>query len=192
METSEQQGLCARRCYTATPAVPALRLCSPAFPLQPFGQKHLQQRLVRNVLLVRQDFEVLDHGNWQPQRNGSQCGLQVRKLAALGGLPIDELRRIVFGLELAFPVFRFELRHRAFLGIGHRHTFLHGHVGSGKRQRTAPPHPIRSFHSSTLSTVPNTDCCVTNVARCNSSAETRPAEFVKSSVPVASLRNSTV
>src|ERR1039458_7557353 len=70
------------------------RLCAPALLLQPLGQEHLQQGLIGYVPLVRQDFQVLDHGNRQSQRNRPQCGLQVRKLAALGGLPIDELRRI--------------------------------------------------------------------------------------------------
>ena len=41
-------------------------LCPPALLFQPFGKEHLQQRLVRHIPSVSQNFEILDHGNWKP------------------------------------------------------------------------------------------------------------------------------
>ena len=57
-------------------------------------------------------FEILDHGNRQSQRDCTQGGLQVRELASVGGLPIDELRRVVLCPEPALLVFRSKFRHR--------------------------------------------------------------------------------
>ena len=38
-----------------------------ALALQAFSQKHLKQRLIRNVAPVREYFEILDHGDRKTQ-----------------------------------------------------------------------------------------------------------------------------
>ena len=48
---------------------PSARL-SLALPRQSLRQEHLEKRLIWHIALVRQNFQILDHGNGEPQRYG--------------------------------------------------------------------------------------------------------------------------
>jgi len=71
------------------PYAPRSQLCPPASFLQPLARTPSAGTDKARPLVPR----ILKSSSWkqQSQRNRSQGGLQVRELAALGGLPIDEL-----------------------------------------------------------------------------------------------------
>src|SRR5579862_9168827 len=77
---------------------------------QALGQKDFQQGLVRYVTAIRENLQVLNHGDGKTYRYRSEGWLQINQLLPFPRLPIQVFRRVRVGPKVSFLVLGFEIR----------------------------------------------------------------------------------
>jgi len=74
------------------------------FPLDPLGEEYLEQRLIGYVSLVCQQFELIQQGFRQPQRDRLGRRFEIGEDDAFCLRPIDVLARIMLGPKLTLGI----------------------------------------------------------------------------------------